>query len=99
MRLDKLVRMDTDKRPDMRLNIYKRPVAGGEYSYLAVPEGQLIPEEATNVDWEAAEHSISFADSEKKLAEYAIEDPIAQINAKGYAITSVKNLPLVTPEE
>jgi hypothetical protein len=76
----------------MRLDIYKRPENGGQYSYLAVPEGEEIPQEATNVDWEAAERSVDFDGDDKKLAAFAIEDPLQQINSKGYAITSVKNL-------
>ena len=76
----------------MRLDIYKRPENGGKFSYLAVPEGKEIPQEATNVDWEEAERSIDFDENDGKLPEFAIDDPLQQINAKGYAITSVKNL-------
>ncbi|MDB5765117.1 MAG: hypothetical protein JWQ21_4112 [Herminiimonas sp.] len=76
----------------MRLDIYRRPENGGHYSYLAVPEGRQIPEEATNVDWETAERSIDFDENDDLLPEFAIEDPVEQISAKGYAITSVKNL-------
>ena len=76
----------------MRLDIYKRPENGGQYSYLAVPEGKEIPQEATNIDWEAAERSIDFDESDDELSEFAIDDPLQQINAKGYAITSIKNL-------
>jgi len=76
----------------MRLDIYKRPENGGKYSYLAVPEGKEIPQEAINIDWETAERSRDFNENDGKLAEFSIEDPVQQINAKGYAITSVKNL-------
>ena len=76
----------------MRLDIYKRPETGGHYSYLAVPEGKQIPEEAMNVDWETAERSVEFNESDNMLTQFAIENPLAQINSKCYAITSVKNL-------
>jgi len=76
----------------MRLDIYRRPETGGYYSYLAVPEGKMLPEEVTNVDWETAERSIDVDDDEDQLTQFAIEYPFEQINAKGYAITSVKNL-------
>lgn len=76
----------------MRLDIYKRLENGGRYSYLAVPEGNLIPEEATNIDWQAAERSVDFDEKKDKLSEFLIEDPLEQISAKGYAITSIKNL-------
>jgi hypothetical protein len=81
----------------MRLDIYKRPENGGQYSYLAVPEGEEIPQEATNVDWETAERSVDFNEDDGKLAAFSIEDPLDQINAKGYAITSVKNLTAPSP--
>ena len=76
----------------MRLDIYRRPEAGGFYSYLAVPEGKMLPDEVTNVDWEAAERSVDINDNDDHLTQFAIEYPFEQINAKGYAITSVKNL-------
>ncbi|OGQ52570.1 MAG: hypothetical protein A3J24_07095 [Deltaproteobacteria bacterium RIFCSPLOWO2_02_FULL_53_8] len=76
----------------MRLDIYKRSETGGQYSYLAVPEGNVIPEEATNIDWETAERSIDFDENEDDLTQFLIEDPVEQISSKGYAITSVKNL-------
>jgi len=76
----------------MRLDIYKRPETGGHYSYLAVPEGKMIPEEATNVDWETAERSVEFNEEDNMLTQFAIDSPMEQINSKGYAITSVKNL-------
>lgn len=76
----------------MRLDIYKRPENGGQFSYLAVPEGSQIPEEATNLEWEAAQRSIDFDEDEDKLTEYLIEEPLEQISSKGYAITSVKKL-------
>lgn len=76
----------------MRLDIYRRPENGGQYSYLAVPEGEEIPQEATNVDWETAERSVDFNENDEELAVFSIQDPLNQINDKGYAITSVKNL-------
>ena len=81
-----------DEDQTMRLDIYKRPEAGGHFSYLAVPEGKTIPDEAMNVDWETAERGIDFSDEEDLLAQFSIEEPMEQINTKGYAITSVKNL-------
>lgn len=76
----------------MRLDIYRRPEHAGRFSYLAVPEGKKIPEEAINTDWEEAERGITLDDGETALPQFAIEAPFEQISAKGYAITSVKNL-------
>ncbi len=76
----------------MRVDIYRRPEFGGQFSYMAVPEGQVIPNEAISVDWETAEQSVELEESIDKLPQFAIEDPMEQITAKGYAITSVKTL-------
>lgn len=76
----------------MRLDIYRRPENNGKYSYLAVPEGKLIPQEATNSEWEAADRSVEIDDSSPELPEFAIENPLQQIHTKGYAITSVKHI-------
>ena len=76
----------------MRLDIYRRPENGGKYSYLAVPEGKMIPEEATSIEWEATERGLAFNEDENRLADFEIDDPMEQITAKGYAITSVKKL-------
>lgn len=76
----------------MRVDIYRRPENGGRFSYLAVPEGNLIPDEAINIDWEAAEHGIDLDDDVERLPQFAIDSPLEQISAKGYAITSVTTL-------
>jgi hypothetical protein len=76
----------------MKLDIYKRAEAGGRYSYLAVPQGDVIPNEVTNIDWEDAERGVDFDDNASVMPAYAIEQPIEQITAKGYAITSVNDI-------
>ncbi len=79
----------------MKLDIYKRAETGGRYSYLAVPEGEVLPDEVTNIDWEDAERGIEFdesGDGDASLDAYAIENPVEQIRAKGYAITSVNDI-------
>lgn len=76
----------------MRLDIYRRPESGGKYSYLAVPEGKMIPEEATATDWEATERGWNFNEDNQRIEDFQIDDPMEQISAKGYAITSVKNM-------
>ncbi|RZA29346.1 MAG: hypothetical protein EOP02_04765 [Proteobacteria bacterium] len=81
----------------MRLDIYRRPESNGHYSYLAVPEGKQIPEEAISVDWEEADRGVEMADGQSSLDDFAIEDPLTQISAKGYAITSIKTLGDPTP--
>jgi hypothetical protein len=81
----------------MRLDIYRRPESNGHFSYLAVPEGKQIPEEAISVDWEEADRGVDVTDEQSSLADFAIEDPLEQISAKGYAITSIKTLGDPTP--
>jgi len=81
----------------MRVDIYRRPERAGHFSYLAVPEGKTIPGEAINTDWEQTDRSVEVDDDARHLPEFAISEPIAQIRAKGYAITSVKELADETP--
>ena len=76
----------------MRVDIYRRPERAGRFTYLAVPEGKMIPEEANAVDWESDQRGINVDDTVETLPDFAIDEPIQQINAKGYAITSIKNL-------
>lgn len=76
----------------MRLDIYRRPEHGGKYSYLAVPEGKMIPDEATNIEWESAERGWNFNEDHQSLSDFEIDEPMEQISAKGYAITSVTKL-------
>ncbi len=76
----------------MRLDIYKRSEAEGQFSYLAVPEGEMIPQEAVSPDWQEDERGLDFNGQNSELAAFGIEDPMQQIEAKGYATTSVKSL-------
>ena len=71
----------------MKVDVYKRPEREGMYSYLAVPEGHPIPNEATNIDWETAENSIDLDENNEPVHGFSAEDALSQINAKGYAIT------------
>lgn len=75
----------------MQLDIYRRPEPEHKLSYLAVPSGKPIPEEATNVDWQREATAVELDVETDSLAEYAIDDPGAQIREKGYAITSVEH--------
>ena len=76
----------------MRVDIYRRPEHAGHFSYLAVPEGKVIPEEAINTDWEQTDRGVVIEDDAKHMEYFAISNPLAQIELKGYAITSVKEL-------
>jgi hypothetical protein len=73
----------------MRVDIYCRDEAQGKHSYLAVPEGKPIPQEATGTDWHAEARQVEVDDDHDALPQYHIEQPLAQIGAKGYAITGV----------
>ncbi len=73
----------------MRVDIYRRAEQKGMFSYLAVPEGKLIPEEVVNTDWEAEAQRVEVDEAVDTLPRYHIAAPLAQISAKGYAITSV----------
>ncbi|MGV7208653.1 DUF6139 family protein [Oxalobacteraceae bacterium A2-2] len=76
----------------MRVDIYRRAEHEGQFSYLAVPEGKRIPEEATNTDWEPEAQQVEVDESHDQLPGYHIDQPLAQISDKGYAITSLKEL-------
>lgn len=81
----------------MRIDIYRRTEHAEHFSYLAVPEGKLIPAEVVNTDWESIERSVDIEDHATRLTDFAIDDPLGQIKAKGYAITSAKNLVRESP--
>lgn len=76
----------------MRLDLYRRPEAGGRYSYLVVPEGKPIPEEANSIDWQLAGHGIEISDEEKTVENYQIDGAFSQLERKGYAITGARYL-------
>lgn len=82
----------------MKVDVYKRPDQGGKYSYLAVPEGKPIPNEATNVDWETAENNVDLDPDNEAVLGLSADDAFEQINTKGYAISSVRNKIVIGPE-
>ncbi len=76
----------------MKVDLFRRPEADGQYSYLAVPQGRPIPEEATNTDWEAHQPDIDLERQDEKQTGLYADDVTEQIDEKGYAISSVRNL-------
>ncbi len=72
----------------MRVDIFRRSEAGGRFSHLVVPEGKLIPEEVTNVDWHDEQRGVDLDETQASWPQYGIEQPGTQLKAKGYAITS-----------
>ena len=73
----------------MRVDIYRRPEPEHKLSYLVVPEGRVIPEEATNVDWVSDRRGADMNESKAAWNELGIDEPQRQITEKGYAITGV----------
>lgn len=73
----------------MRLDIYRRPETDGTFSYLAVPEQQEIPQEATNTDWVVEAQAIEVRDEDESLPDYDIEHLNEQLAEKGYAMTAL----------
>jgi hypothetical protein len=76
----------------MQVDIYRRDEGHDQVSYLIVPAGQPIPEEATNIDWQQRQRNVHVDESSQHLHPYEIDKPAEQIAEKGYAITSVKHL-------
>lgn len=73
----------------MKLDIYRRPEPEHKLSFMAVPAGQPIPQEADNVDWKLVATATELDVETPSLGEYNIDEPGRQIREKGYAITSV----------
>lgn len=73
----------------MRVDIYRRTEAEGRFSYLTVPEGRAIPQEAINTDWEAVHRGKELDESAAQWPQLGIVDPGRQLQEKGYAITSL----------
>jgi hypothetical protein len=73
----------------MNVDIYRRPEAGNKFTYLIVPAGRPIPQEAINIDWQSRQQAVHVDESSEHRHPYEIDNPRAQIDEKGYAITSV----------
>ncbi|MFM9434983.1 hypothetical protein ACFDR9_002045 [Janthinobacterium sp. CG_23.3] len=76
----------------MRIDIYRRAEQDGVFSYLAVPEGKPIPQEAINTDWLPEARAVELDEGADALPDYSIAHTQEQIAAKGYAITSVNDV-------
>ena len=72
----------------MRMDIFRREERDGVFSYLIVPEGRLIPAEATSTDWTLYSRGTELNLDLESLDEYSIIRPARQIQEKGYAISS-----------
>lgn len=81
----------------MKVDVYKRPEHEGLYTYLAVPEGRPIPQEATNTDWETAENNVDLDQDNEPVLGLTADDAMQQISNKGYAISSIQNKVRIGP--
>lgn len=75
----------------MKVDIYKRMESQNLISYLAVPQGKPLPQEVTNTEWQADELNIDLEEDTGPLFNLALDDALAQIGEKGYAITHLKD--------
>lgn len=75
----------------MRVDIYRRPEPEHKLSYLVVPEGKIIPQEATNVDWVSEKRGTDLDESKAGWPHLGIDGPQRQLREKGYAITGVRH--------
>jgi len=74
----------------MRVDIYQRNESDGKTCYLVVPEGRVIPNEATSTEWQTSVNGMDIDEHDHALAMLAIHAPMTQIGQKGYAITSLR---------
>ena len=82
----------------MHVDIYRRAERDNKFSYLLVPHGQPIPEEATNIDWALRQRDIHVDDAADHVEPYEVDRPRLQIEEKGYAITSVLHQVAARPD-
>lgn len=75
----------------MKVDVYRRAEKQGAYSYLAVPEGRPIPNEATNIDWETEQNNVDLDENNQSMQGLSAQDALSQITDKGYAITPFRN--------
>lgn len=71
----------------MKVDVYKRLESGNLHSYLAVPTGRPIPEEATNTDWEIDRRNVDLEPGHTPQSTLRPDEALQQIDYKGYAIT------------
>jgi hypothetical protein len=73
----------------MRMDVYHRAEHEHKLSFLLVPQGKMLPEEVTNVDWVVHTRGVELDEDAAQLPDYGIAQPGRQIKEKGYAITGV----------
>ncbi len=73
----------------MRVDLYQRTEPEGHFSYLAVPEGEVIPDEVVSIDWRDLARGLELVDQQAS-SDYGIDQPQQQIDEKGYAITALR---------
>src|SRR3954468_23457681 len=74
----------TTKNAPMNVDIYRRSEPGNKLSYLIVPSGQPIPEEATNVDWQARKRDVHGDEAVEHPPPFENHNPGPQIQEKGF---------------
>lgn len=75
----------------MKVDIFKREETNEDYTYLAVPHGKDIPQEATNTDWFLSSENTYIGQDNDGMEGLDGPDALHQIQEKGYAITNMKD--------
>ncbi len=73
----------------MLVDVFRRPESNGKFSYLVVPQGEPIPQEATDWEWQDEARGANLNEGLASWPEYGIENPGPQLERKRYAISSV----------
>ena len=69
----------------------QRCEAGSKLSFLAVPAGRPIPQEATSTDWLVHAQAMPLDEDQPAFPDFGIAQPGAQLREKGYAITDLQH--------
>lgn len=73
----------------MRVDIFRRTESDGRLTHLVVPQGKVLPQEVTDYEWHDEARGVDLDESAAHWPQYGIAQPGPQLQAKGYAITSL----------
>jgi hypothetical protein len=75
----------------MKIDVFRTIQTDDDYTYLAIPHGKNIPEDAANKNWILSSENIYISQDDDSIEGLDAYDVLEQIRKQGYAVSHTED--------